>query len=371
MISDLPCELETEILSRVPPKSVAKLQTTCKRWYVLFKDPKFVMKNSDKAAKEVILHKDFMLHSMNLGAHQGPLMKSTSKIRCLKDLEDVKISEIYHCDGLVLLCSTEKNKRLVVWNPCTGETKSIKPRNCYTDNDVYGFGYGKSESSSGRSYKILRSTRFRNDQHSISVYCEMYEFSSDSWRVLGDRTNKDWGRFPEVSMKGNTYYIAREGGGLFCIRRFDFTTERFVAFTLPHESGPQDRASLSVVREEELAVLLYEFDAFPRQMKVWLSSKIDDAKEVSWTKFLVEDSKFWLPEYFEGMSFTVDEKNKVVVCCSRGMEGGELIYGFGEDFLRQVYKDRICFSWLRPCLLIYAPSLAQIPKSEEEEKRGG
>ncbi|KAG2315377.1 hypothetical protein Bca52824_018499 [Brassica carinata] len=112
MISDLPCELETEILSRVPAKSLAKLQTTGKRWYFLFKDPKFVKKNSDKAAKMVILHKDFMVHSMNFnlqGAHQGPLMKSTRKLRYLKDLEDLKISEIYHCDG----------------NPCTGETKSI------------------------------------------------------------------------------------------------------------------------------------------------------------------------------------------------------------------------------------------------------
>jgi len=98
MISDLPCELETEILSRVPPKCLAKLQTSCKRWYVLFKDPKFVKKNSDKAAKEVILDMDFRVHSLNLnlqGAHKGayPLMKSTGKLRCLKDLEDLIISE--------------------------------------------------------------------------------------------------------------------------------------------------------------------------------------------------------------------------------------------------------------------------------------
>ncbi|KAF3547680.1 hypothetical protein DY000_02001593 [Brassica cretica] len=191
MISDLPCELETEILSRVPPKCLAKLQTSCKRWYVLFKDPKFVKKNSDKAAKEVILHMDFRVHSMNFnlqGAHKGasPLMKSTGKLR---------------------------------------------------------YGY-----------------------------------------------------------------------------------------------------------------------------------KIDDPKEVSWTKFLVEDcNKFGYPRYFEGMSFMVDEKNKVVVCCSRGIYrivGGEHIYDTGEDLLRQIYKERICFSWLRPRLLIYVPSLAHIPKSKEEEKRG-
>ncbi|KAF2582830.1 hypothetical protein F2Q70_00013815 [Brassica cretica] len=58
MISDLPNDLESEILARVPAKSLSELKTTCKRWYALFKDPKFVEKNkkmSSEAARETIL----------------------------------------------------------------------------------------------------------------------------------------------------------------------------------------------------------------------------------------------------------------------------------------------------------------------------
>ena len=40
MMSDLPHDLESEILARVPFKSLAKLQTTCKRWYAWFKRSK-------------------------------------------------------------------------------------------------------------------------------------------------------------------------------------------------------------------------------------------------------------------------------------------------------------------------------------------
>ncbi|KAL9292612.1 putative F-box domain-containing protein [Arabidopsis thaliana] len=42
MLTDLPLDLESEILSRVPATSLQRLKTTCKRWYALFRDPRFV-----------------------------------------------------------------------------------------------------------------------------------------------------------------------------------------------------------------------------------------------------------------------------------------------------------------------------------------
>ncbi|KAL1202646.1 F-box/kelch-repeat protein [Cardamine amara subsp. amara] len=68
MIPDLPEELETEILSRVPAKSLAKLKTTCKRWYALFRDPSFVKKIFAKAASdEVIILMNSGVYSISLG----------------------------------------------------------------------------------------------------------------------------------------------------------------------------------------------------------------------------------------------------------------------------------------------------------------
>lgn len=57
MISDLPSDLESEMLSRVPAKSLAKLKTTCKRWYALFRDRRFIEKNKklSKVVRESIL----------------------------------------------------------------------------------------------------------------------------------------------------------------------------------------------------------------------------------------------------------------------------------------------------------------------------
>ncbi|WZZ64559.1 hypothetical protein YC2023_075929 [Brassica napus] len=96
MISDLPSDLESEMLSRVPAKSLAKLKTTCKRWYALFRDRRFIEKNK-------------------------------------------KLSKVVR-ESILLSNYSEETLELVVWNPCTGQKKSIKPRTCNRGEDKYFLG---------------------------------------------------------------------------------------------------------------------------------------------------------------------------------------------------------------------------------------
>nr|AAD25686.1 hypothetical protein [Arabidopsis thaliana] len=85
-IPNLPDDLESEILSRIPAKSLTKLKTTCKRWYVLFRDPKFAKKNLGKSAREVMLVMNQRLHSISVnrhGIHEGvdPSMEFSENLR--------------------------------------------------------------------------------------------------------------------------------------------------------------------------------------------------------------------------------------------------------------------------------------------------
>ncbi|KAG7598442.1 Quinoprotein alcohol dehydrogenase-like superfamily, partial [Arabidopsis suecica] len=92
----------------------------------------FAKKHSANAPKEslitMLIDSRVYLLRINLhGIHNNvapsvkiPFSKSSSQV-------EVDIRDIFHCDGL-LLCTTKDN-RLVVWNPCSGETKWIKPRN--------------------------------------------------------------------------------------------------------------------------------------------------------------------------------------------------------------------------------------------------
>ncbi|KAJ4897881.1 putative F-box/kelch-repeat protein [Raphanus sativus] len=268
VIPSLPWELECEILSRVPPTSVKRLQLTCKRWYALFKDQRFINNHLRKSETQMVLLNDESVYSFSFNFHginnwYGRFIDCTGKLKSLKYSEKVKISEIFHCEGL-LLCTTTDNS-LVVWNPCTGQTRWIQSRqssNRYTKYK-YFLGY-ENENKSRDSLKILELS------YNLGVWkFEIYEFNSDSWRVL-DTDSVNFGILSSlgVSLKGNTYWLVYDLVSF--ILRFDFTTESFGHLSLPRQSDDDYDAGvvLSVVREEKLA-LLFQNSARSSQVKIW------------------------------------------------------------------------------------------------------
>ena len=187
--------------------------------------------------------------------------------------------------------------------------------------NTYAFGCVKSESSC-HNYKILRVSSYYENSERYVFNFEIYELSSDSWRVLDGVTDK-WRLHHSddvVSLKGNAYWMHKDReAGHNVLLSFDFTAEVFVSFPLPDQSDDDRRdLAMSVVREEHLAVLHHNTGTFLTEMNVWLSNKIDEAKEVSWSKFLVVSfHNFKYPRYPKEMNFWVDDENKVVVTCVR------------------------------------------------------
>lgn len=139
----------------------------------------------------------YLLHLQSLKGTLG--LKNT-----FSNSEEVDIDKVFHCNGL-LLCFT-KNSRLVVWNPCLGETRWIHPKTGY---NISRFALGYEENKFCRSYKILISwwDCYKPNPH---AEVEIYEFSSDSWRVVLDDVDMDFSILENIgaSLKGNTYYLA-------------------------------------------------------------------------------------------------------------------------------------------------------------------
>ncbi|KAG2240280.1 hypothetical protein Bca52824_090923 [Brassica carinata] len=361
-ISDLPEDLESEILSRVPAKSLSELKTTCKRWNALFRDPRFVEKNKKmgKAVRASILLSNQDLYSMdkdlhNSGGFEEPPIEFTSKliIRSLKGSKDLKFSWIYHCDGL-MLSQIKEISRLVVWNPCTGQTRLIKPRICYRRDDTFSLGYNRSSSSSfsGHSYKILRYYwYYKNDQ--TFAECEIYELSSDSWRVLDSFPLDHNLCYNGISLKGDTYWIAqgKETGGYF-LMKFDFTTETFVRLPLPFQIlDREDKVALSVVKDEKLSVLHRYILGGSNVMRIWVSNNVceeeEEAKDLSWRSHFVvkvDFDKFHISSVVNVASFLLDEENKVAICCDIHLVKFyeyTRIYIVGDGMFKQVYNGAV------------------------------
>ncbi|EOA34428.1 hypothetical protein CARUB_v10021958mg [Capsella rubella] len=357
---DLPLDLVEEILARVSASSLKRLRSTCKQWNVLFSDQRFTMKHFDKAEKQVLVAMlrgyDIYSTSLNLRGLQDNIDPSIQlKGEAILDplycsLLNTLVFQVFHCNGL-LLCKTVA--RVLVWNPCTGQTKWIK--DTVSLNDKYALGYENNKPC--YSYKIMRFL----DLDTFDL--EIYEFNSNQWRVLCSITPDFTIAFFEdgVSLKGNSYWIASDKGKEeltqdFLIS-FDFTTERFgPRVCLPFKGCSYwDTISLSsTVREDRLSVFFQNEDTL--KMEIWITNNITQTKAMSWSPFFKIDPS--IHRFGTEVSFVIDEQNKVIVCCDENEEdNNDFVYIIGEDqYWRKVDIGKKTYS---PRLFSYAPSLVQ------------
>ncbi|KAJ4894155.1 putative F-box/kelch-repeat protein [Raphanus sativus] len=364
MISNLPKDLLEEILSRVPVKSISKVRSTCKNWNVLTKDQRFANKHIEKATasqqeKEVlVITGDANYDLINVKFYDfhnktfGPSTKSNGILITQQNSDSgVFVRDIFYCNGLLLCVLGNVKLRLLVWNPYWGKTRWIKSPT-KRSGEMFAFGYDKSS----RTHKILRLSKYDDD---LFIHMDIYDWSSDSWRILDATfdTNIFECIKPGLSLKGNTYwYVELEDGFLHC---FDFTRERFgPLLPLPFKWSYGFNESLSLIKEDKLAVLLEPWDIF--EIPVWVTNKIEpDA--VSWSMFFkVERLKLDCGFLFG--SFLLDEEEKTVVVFDDGHTSYNktCIIDGESGHLREVEGLRSPHSQLYIIVSNYVPSSVQI-----------
>ncbi|CAL9216363.1 unnamed protein product [Arabidopsis halleri] len=289
---DLPPELVGMIFTKIPITSVRTVRSTCKSWNALTKN--WILGKASAARQQFL---GFMTMDSKVCSIRFLLRRSKDKedekdlvdlsIKQVDLLNQVEISKVFHCDGL-LLCVAKDHSRLVVWNPYLGQTKCVGPRTDFNILDRYALGFDKINCH----HKILRFVEITR----VPRY-EIYDFSSNSWRVL--EVTRDWEIDPwalggggGVSVKGNCYFFACENvlnleedengevtdreDFLLC---FDFTTETFgPRLPLPFHSCIDEAVTLSCVRDEQLAVL-YQNEGFSEDrfstVEFWVTTGIE------------------------------------------------------------------------------------------------
>ncbi|CAF2101011.1 unnamed protein product [Brassica napus] len=189
MISDLPRDVAEEVLSRLPVTSLGRVRSTCKKWNTLTKDEGFIKKHLGKnQRRKVVMLLDYKVYLMSIDLLTPPSIERIGKLVSLNHedpaaaaADGVDISCIFHCDGLLLCITKDKtNHRLVVWNPYSGQTRWIEPRDSYNrfDRYMYALGYKKNNCS---LHKLLRFVDFYDPSLKRRVgKFELYSFNSNS-----------------------------------------------------------------------------------------------------------------------------------------------------------------------------------------------
>ncbi|KFK29920.1 hypothetical protein AALP_AA7G195600 [Arabis alpina] len=383
-MADLPRDLAEEVLSRLPVTSLRGARTSCKNWNNLFKDGSFLKKQSGQAKKkqrkefQVVMMLEFRVCLMSVNL-LNPSIDRIGKLVSLDDADRVDISKIFHCGGLFLCITKEINPSLVVWNPYLGQTRWIQPRNSYHRLDRYALGHDKYS----LSHKVLRfvDNYDRMVKRRICEF-EIYSLSSNSWNVVDVTPDWDVARHQRgVSLKGNTYWYAREKfpvlpqgteisdipDFLLC---FDFTTERFAPrLPLPFHAFVGDTVTLSSVREKQLAVLCQKGATPGYTANIWITTKIEP-NAVSWNHFFVVDLKpltGFRFDHYSG-SFFVDEKKKVAVFLdkdtNRQCPTRNIAYIIGKNgYFKQVDLGESTDEYCYPLVCSYVPSSVQIKQA--------
>ncbi|CAN8305414.1 unnamed protein product [Cochlearia groenlandica] len=373
MFKDLPSDLIEKILLKVPATSLGRSQFTCKHWNSLVKDPRFIKKhfgdNLPRQSLIVTLTNDRVYSmSLNLQNNVEPTIGFTRKLNLIDTSENQEVDDIYevfHCDGL-LLCTTT-DKRLVVWNPCTGQNMWLEPRDPDTNFLRYFLGY-KTNKKLCPNYKILR--LLFNNKSKLSW--EIYEFCSNSWKVVidDDVTPNCVILFHYVSLNGNTYWIVKPKNSInttyYLLLKFDFSTEKFRFLPFPCKSHGigKDGMNLEVVREEQLSVLHWIHHR--EEMDIWVSTKIETT-HVTWSKFLKVGLNNIISLWPKiDARFFIDYDMKVVVCCYKGLNfAGNLVHVIGEE--ENKFRDLSLgeSTELFSCLdmFSYVPSLVRFQES--------
>ncbi|CAA0261612.1 unnamed protein product [Arabidopsis thaliana] len=175
MMSDLSLDLVEEILCRVPITSLKAVRSSCKLWNVLSKN-RILCKTEARNQFLGFTIMNHRLYSMRFNLHGIGLDEDSEEfidpsIKPIGNLlNQVEISKVFSCEGLLLCVTRNHSSKLVVWNPYLGQISWIKTRNDYHIGVTYALGYDNN-----KNHMILR---FFSGQG----YYEIYGMnSSDSW----------------------------------------------------------------------------------------------------------------------------------------------------------------------------------------------
>ncbi|XP_010412708.1 PREDICTED: putative F-box/LRR-repeat/kelch-repeat protein At1g11620 [Camelina sativa] len=352
---DLPSDLQEEVLSRVPMKSLARFRAVCKQWNTLFVEDRFLAKHYGE--HHFLIGTCFgEITSLNIKDNTLILLQNLSvgNIRPKKLQQYIKVYKIGHCDGVLYYVLSNQ---ILVWNPLLKLSRWIEC-DCsefFELDEAYGLGYIR-RSSSIYDYKLVRFRCPRNSKGRRATV-EVYEFTSNMWKTID--ISFDWFlRVPlaSVSLRGTPYWIGLREDNTAFIQSFDFIKERFEPLDhLPFKYVEDNFIALDIFKGDRLS-LLHQCST-TRKINIWVKDCI-----MSWTRLMTVDIPE-LPVLYErhivlpAVYFVVKD-NELVISAINSERGFLDIYIVRKKDFQKIE------TYLGFCVSIackYRPSLVRLP----------
>ncbi|XP_049350192.1 F-box/kelch-repeat protein At3g23880-like [Solanum verrucosum] len=197
----LPEELVTEILSRLPVKSLLKFMCVSKSWLALISSPEFVKTHLSLNAN----NNEYTCHKVMMFERTAYTFRDCSVSSLFNNsFRDCSVSSLFNnssirannldyprqvpcCFNMVgsvngLICLVSQLKEFFLWNPSIRKYKKLS--DCKTKTNfvysVYGFGYDEFHDD----YKVVVIFIIGRDDFSLQIEVKEYSLKIDSWRMV-------------------------------------------------------------------------------------------------------------------------------------------------------------------------------------------
>ncbi|KAL2463316.1 F-box/kelch-repeat protein [Forsythia ovata] len=284
---NLPREIITEILLRLPVKSLLKFRCVSKSWLSLISSPRFI-----KTHLEISTNNNIYSHNkiIFISASASHILYTCSFYPEIDDNPTMDIVPIYNhsshtervvrivgsCNGLI--CLVLEPRIVVILNPATKKSRklpvSVKSNRLTMD---YGFGYDESNND----YKVVEIswTHFISDKYENQV--KVYSSKTKSWRIIDGTAGfivHGCGVFANGAIHWKVQYPDGNPTDWFIIA-YNVTTDRYKMVAKPQfETGLLN--SLLVVSAGRLCVSCKYFT----HADIWVMKEYE--VEESWTKLV-------------------------------------------------------------------------------------
>ncbi|XP_055811994.1 F-box/kelch-repeat protein At3g23880-like [Solanum dulcamara] len=225
----LPEELVTEILLRLPVKSLLKFRCVSKFWLNLVTSPEFVKTHLSITAN----NKDFTHHRLMFRL-MGPKysLKDCSLSTFLYD----SITRTFDLDypmknscrfvaivGSVngLICLRIEEKDLVIWNPSIRKFKKLPDSLGTISTTHFHYMYGFDYDELADDYKVVRGLRNFSSNNSCYIEVQMYSLNSDSWRIIDHIMSEDLALHTGLFVNGKLHWVSKTSRDLHSYNDWD------------------------------------------------------------------------------------------------------------------------------------------------------
>ncbi|KAL5702286.1 hypothetical protein ACHQM5_027521 [Ranunculus cassubicifolius] len=181
-MADLPREIISNILSRLPAKYLIRFRCVSKPWESLIRDPNFIQMHIDYATKNrnfnLMLNDNHETLICSLGWESS--FTKVSEVAQPGKAKYNSVSVLGSCNGLLYI---DTSKFHAIWNPCTKQYKKIPALEDMSSSSAHGFGYDQGTDE----YRVVEILRFDEDDDKKSRSEVMvYTMGKKSWRKIKD-----------------------------------------------------------------------------------------------------------------------------------------------------------------------------------------